>query len=157
MPGDDRDAGVAPERLKLRSDFVAASKGVRFHGRTFSLQSPVEAADVARPPRFGYTVTKKVGVAVVRNRIRRRLREAVRLMADNPAHSGRDYVIFARREALHAGFHEMTEELRRAIEGVHAAAAARAQRPTRPRMDSSGASSKRPHRRAGDQDQAIPS
>ena len=154
MPDNDRDADIRRERLKLRSDFVAASKGVRFHGRAFSVQSAVNSPDVGRAPRFGFTVTKKVGGAVERNRIRRRLREVVRLMPDNPAQAGRDYVIFAKRDALRVSFDEMTEELRRAVFGVHAAARARTKR-TNARDKDSNAFPKGPPRRAGDEDQAI--
>ena len=52
-----------------------------------------------RPPRFGFTVTRKIGNAVVRNRIRRRLKEAVRL-AGGRAEAATDYVIVGRRAAL---------------------------------------------------------
>lgn len=159
MSDSDRSAGSALERLKCRRDFLAASKGARFQTRAFTLQA-VAAEDVTstRPARFGVTVTKKIGGAVVRNRIRRRLREAVRLMADNPARSGHDYVIFARREALATPFASMTEDLRRAVVGVHAVLLmgqkTRSER-RRGRLSapSSPASQRRPH----DKDQAIPS
>ena len=78
--------GVRPPvaRLKKRADFLAAAKGRRQHQRCFVLQGRQrevagEASENADAPRFGFTVTKKVGNSVVRNRIRRRLREAARL------------------------------------------------------------------------------
>ncbi|HUZ67515.1 MAG TPA: ribonuclease P protein component [Beijerinckiaceae bacterium] len=120
MSDSDRSAGSAPERLKLRRDFVAASRGARFQTRAFSLQG-IAAREAERPARFGFTATKKVGNAVERNRIRRRFREAVRLLSDTPAEQGHDYVIFARREALAAPFQSIKEDLRRAIVGVHTA------------------------------------
>ena len=52
------------------------------------------------PPRFGFTVTKQFGGAVQRNLIRRRLKEALRLLKPLPARPGHDYVILARPEAL---------------------------------------------------------
>ena len=63
-----------------------------------------------RPPRFGFTVTKKIGNAVVRNRIRRRLREAVRL-AEPKAESSTDYVLVGRRAALTLQFERLVTDL----------------------------------------------
>jgi ribonuclease P protein component len=77
------------------------------------------------PPRFGFTVTKKVGRAVERNRIRRRLKEALRLLPDLPARKSSDYVIVARRDALSAPFSTLQAELSRAIVAVHRSAPAR--------------------------------
>ena len=54
---------------------------------------------------FGFTVTKKTARrATERNRIRRRLREVVRLIALQSAYSGFDYVVIGRRAALKASF-----------------------------------------------------
>jgi len=103
-----------PARLKTRPDFVRASRGGRVHSRSFSLQvfrrEPV--GDPVAGCRIGLTVTKKVGCAVERNRIKRRLREALRApdLAALPDH---DYVIVARRDALTVGFAGLVGELRR--------------------------------------------
>ena len=56
------------------------------------------------------TVTKKVGGAVVRNRIRRRLREAVRLAGDGEP--GTDYVLIGRHAALTLQFDRLIADLR---------------------------------------------
>ena len=75
------------------------------------------------PPRLGITVTKKSGNAVERNRIRRRLREAVRAHAADEMALGTDYVIVGRREILDAPFGALKDELSRRIRGnkpVHA-------------------------------------
>ena len=58
----------------------------------------------ASAARVGFTVTKKVGNAVVRNRIRRRLKEAVRVHAAGDMQPGNDYVIVGREEVLTAPF-----------------------------------------------------
>jgi ribonuclease P protein component len=94
-------------RLKERSEFLAVAKGARMHEAAFTLQAIArEAGEPAR--RFGLTVTKKTGNSVVRNRIRRRLREALRtsgIARDEVADGGaRDYVIVARREVLSRDF-----------------------------------------------------
>jgi len=65
------------------------------------------------PPRVGYTVTTKVGNAAVRNRVRRRLKEAVRTHAAADMASGNDYVIVGRLEALSVVFGQLKAELSR--------------------------------------------
>ena len=69
-------------------------------------------------PRFGVTVNKKVGNAAVRNRIRRRLKEAMRVHAANDMAAGSDYVIVARRDVLAAPFSTLKAELARRIRGT---------------------------------------
>lgn len=68
--------------------------------------------------RVGFTVTKKVGNAVVRNRIRRRLKEAVRVHAAGDMRPGKDYVIVGREEVLTAPFAAIRTELSRRIRGT---------------------------------------
>jgi ribonuclease P protein component len=72
----------------------------------------LRSAENGRPPRFGFTVTKKIGNAVVRNRIRRRLKEAVRLSAGEVASPGTDYVLIGRRAALSLPFDRLVDDLR---------------------------------------------
>jgi ribonuclease P protein component len=111
----------APRRLKKRSEFLRAARGRRAGGRSFSLQAT--AGDRAEPG-VGFTVTNKTGNAPVRNRIRRRLREAVRACATRlePQH---DYVLIGRREALKTPFGELVDELSAAITKIHASKAER--------------------------------
>lgn len=107
-----------PEGLRKRAQFLHAAKGARFHAASFSLQAiarkPGEEDD-AGPARFGFTVTRKAGGSVERNRMRRRLREALRRAAPLEAKPGFDYVIVARREALGAGFDQLVNDLGRAM------------------------------------------
>ena len=70
-------------------------------------------------PRFGFTATKRLGGAVVRNRARRRLKEAVRLAAQGHAADGYDYVLIARAGTLQRRFTELTRDLQRALAKVH--------------------------------------
>ncbi|HVI36036.1 MAG TPA: ribonuclease P protein component, partial [Gaiellales bacterium] len=66
----------------------------------------------------GITVTRKIGGAVVRNRARRRLREALRRVLPGPARAGHDYVVVARPGALSQPFVELVRELGSAIRGL---------------------------------------
>ncbi len=103
---------IPVERLKRRAEFKRAAKGVRVGRDAFTLQA-VRRQDDA-PARVGFTVTKKTGNAVVRNRIKRRLRA---LAADHPAAFERatDYVLVARRAALAAPYQGLASELAAAL------------------------------------------
>lgn len=100
-------------RLKRRAEFKGAAGGVRVHKPAFTLQALRREGDGAGA-RIGFTVTKKVGNAVVRNRIRRRFRALSDLLSDE-FRASTDYVIVARREALDAPFATLGIDLREAI------------------------------------------
>ena len=105
------------ERLKQRADFLAAAAGIKAPGAALVLQA--RARGDAAPPRFGFTVSKKVGNAVERNRVRRRLREVVRLSAALPGEAGHDYVLIGRRAALGTPFDRLIAEFAGALKRVH--------------------------------------
>ncbi|MGO9400640.1 MAG: ribonuclease P protein component [Xanthobacteraceae bacterium] len=119
MREQDRRSAVV-ERLKRRSDFRAAADGVRASGRAFVLQARQRAENGAI--RIGFTVSRQVGNAVERNRVRRRLREIARLSAaagTAPLRAGHDYVLIGRRAALAAPFGEMMQEFDTALSRLH--------------------------------------
>ena len=110
-------------RLKSRADFLrvaAASRKCVRPGLILQTapQPPHDDAghkethDVAR---VGFTVTRKVGNAVQRNRARRRLRAAVREVMERGAQTGQDYVVIARRETLRRPFPELLADLSGAL------------------------------------------
>src|SRR5262245_33758668 len=103
------------ERLRKRAEFRAVAGGTRVSRQGFLLQA-LNAGEAAakRPPRFGFTVTKKLGGAVIRNRIRRRLREAVRLAGDGDP--GTDYVLVGRHAALTLQFDRLVADLRSGLQ-----------------------------------------
>ena len=105
------------ERLKHRADFLAAAKGAKVPAGAFVLQAR-ERGDAA-PSRFGFTVSKKVGNAVERNRVRRRLREIVRRNAALLPEDGHDYVLIGRRTALQAPFERMAADFTGALKRLH--------------------------------------
>lgn len=105
------------ERLRRRADFVAAARGAKSHGQSVILQAYARGDD--GPARIGFTVSKKIGNAVERNRARRRLREAVRMAAAQTMRPGMDYVVIARREAIEFPFERLVKDVSGAVERVH--------------------------------------
>lgn len=120
-PATLRGTMTAPLRLKRRAGFKAAAKGARAGRTAFTVQA-VRRTDASDPsagdaPRVGFTVTKRVGNAVVRNRIKRRLRALS--ATNNDAFEPRtDYVLVARQAALGAPFDDMGRDLRAALGSV---------------------------------------
>ncbi len=92
----------------------------------FVLQvAPVPAAGQVLPvPRVGFTVSRKVGNAVERNRVRRRLREIARAVFPDQARPDLDYVLVGRQAALGRDFAAMRQELVEALKRLKALAAA---------------------------------
>jgi ribonuclease P protein component len=105
------------ERLTRRTDFRAAAAGMRASVGAFVVQA--RRRTEAGPVRIGFTVSRQVGNAVERNRVRRRLREIVRLAQGGGMRDGHDYVLIGRRAALNAPFGEMRQELDAALSRIH--------------------------------------
>jgi ribonuclease P protein component len=113
---------VTMERLKRRTDFRAITEaGVRAPAKAFVLQAL--RREEMGAVRVGFTVSRQVGNAVERNRVRRRLREMVRLKPKEAFTPGYDYVLIGRRTALTCPFGDMTKELDGALRRVATGAA----------------------------------
>ncbi len=65
--------------------------------------------------RVGYTVTKKIGNAVVRNRMKRRFRALVRETFPDHAIAGADHVLIGRSSGIERDYSRLADELRRAL------------------------------------------
>ena len=116
--GGSGRAGQLFGRLTKRAEFQRVSRGRRVSVETFTLQSRrrEETGREAVPgARVGLTVTKGVGGAVDRNRVRRRLKEALRAAAPLEAERDHDYVLMARREALGRLFAALVDDVRTAF------------------------------------------
>ncbi|MBV9075985.1 MAG: ribonuclease P protein component, partial [Methylobacteriaceae bacterium] len=115
-------------RLTARSEFLAAAKGRRVHGPLFSLQGRLRGDEAGL--RAGFTLTKRVGSATERNRIKRRLRAALLDGAGPFAAASLDLVVIGRRDALEAPYPELVADLSRAL-GTLARGPSRRARPDR--------------------------
>ena len=103
-----------PGRLTSRAEFLrVAGKGRKTPSSGLVLQALVRGDD--GPARLGFTVTKKVGNAVIRNRTRRRLREAARAVLKTEEVRGVDLVLIGRDSTRGREFRLLTEDFRRAL------------------------------------------
>jgi ribonuclease P protein component len=85
------------QRLKQRRDFLATARSASRAAPSVVVQMRNRGDE--GPPRVGFTTSRKLGGAVERNRVRRRLKEAVRLALPGRMRPGRDYVFIGRAEA----------------------------------------------------------
>lgn len=98
------------ERLRQRADFLAVASGARLASPAFVVQRLPR--DDRGPVRVGFTVSRKVGTATERNRVRRRLRELVKQVdASSAMRPHSDYVLVGRRTALSRDFTTMLDDL----------------------------------------------
>lgn len=129
---------VTVETLKKRSEFLRIRGGARWATSSFVLEAKprVERAEVEdgstssskAGPRFGFTVSKKTGSAVTRNKIRRRLKAAVAELAPKLAVAGSDYVLVARTSAAARPFASLLADLEQAFVRVNRAMSSGARR-----------------------------
>ena len=106
------------ETLVKRADFIAASKAEKFVGNSIIVQARYNASENIR---VGYTASKKVGNAVVRNRAKRRMRAAAMETLAQYGTAGADYVLIGRaKTTCTVKFEDLKFELIRAIKKLGA-------------------------------------
>lgn len=113
------DAGPPVGRLTARRDYLAANAGLRVPMPAFILLVRPRGVQSIAPPdaaRVGFTVSKRLGNAVARNRVRRRLREAARLTVPHAGVPGADHVFIGRPQPAEQPFAELVADARRALE-----------------------------------------
>jgi len=106
---------VSPPRLSVmskRGDFLAANRGLRVSRPGFMLLAQPNGD---RGVRFGITVTKRVGNAVVRNRMKRRFRELLRELLPTHGLPAHDHVLIGRDGGIERDFAALRNELRAAL------------------------------------------
>ncbi len=111
------------ERLKRRADFLLvagsrrkyAAPGLVLQMRQRPTDMSPEDIAAASAVRVGFTATRKIGSAVIRNRARRRLREAARTALPHAALAGCDYVVIARAGTLTRPYADLVGDLETAL------------------------------------------
>jgi ribonuclease P protein component len=101
--------------LRKRSDFLAANRGKRFPMPGFVLLVRSRGDD-NQAMRVGFTVTKKIGGAVVRNRMKRRFRALARELLPAGGVPGADHVLIGREGGIERDFGLLREELAKALD-----------------------------------------
>ena len=99
--------------IKRRADFVAANRGLRVARPGFVLLAHPNGG---RGKRYGVTVTRKIGNAVVRNRMKRRFRELLRAALPEAGLPDHDHVLIGREGGIERDFARLREELAIALE-----------------------------------------
>ena len=105
------------ERLRIRPEFLAAAKGEKKPMPGLVLQARVNTNH--NHIRYGLTASKKVGNAVARNRVRRRLRVAAEQILPHSGRSGFAYVLIGRQATLARSFRDLLKDLESALKRIH--------------------------------------
>ncbi len=108
---------MKPTVLSRRADFLAANRGLRVARPGFVLLVRPNGLETMR---YGITVTKKIGNAVVRNRMKRRFRELLWELLPNLGLPGHDHVLIGRDSGVERDFAKLREELGAALERAKA-------------------------------------
>jgi ribonuclease P protein component len=107
------------DRLKIRADFLRAAKAIRRVEGAITLETCPTPEPRPRTVRVGFTASKKVGNAVIRNRAKRRLRAAASQLLPLLGRDGHDYVLVARGTTVARPFPALLSDITTALKAAH--------------------------------------
>jgi ribonuclease P protein component len=110
---------LSVERLKIRADFLRAAKGIRRVEGAITLETCATPEPLPHTVRVGFTASKKVGNAVIRNRAKRRLRAAASQLLPLLGRDGHDYVLVARGTTVARPFPALLSDITTALKAAH--------------------------------------
>ena len=100
--------------IKKRSEFIRSNKfSKKIYSTNFIIQKH-ELNKTENIPHFGFTITKKIGSAIVRNKIKRRLKSIIRKLLkceDNYFDSGFNYILICKKEVVKVSYNDLENEL----------------------------------------------
>ena len=105
--------------LKKRKDFVRVAKGVSKVTRTAILQAAPSLSATCVPAKIGYTTTKKIGKANVRNKARRRMRAVIRELLPVYGMNNVEYVLIGRHNTHYCPYKDLFSDIKWAIKKVN--------------------------------------
>jgi ribonuclease P protein component len=121
--GAERTSRTRPQEaqrlvtIRKRADFLAANAGKRASTPGFILLVR-DRQDADPSMRVGFTVTRKIGGAVVRNRMKRRFRALAREIVPANGFAGADHVMIGRAKGIERDFSQLKTELTKALDGL---------------------------------------
>jgi ribonuclease P protein component len=110
---------VQVDRLKKRADFLRAARGIRRVEGAITLETCATPESARGRLRVGFTASKKIGNAVIRNRAKRRLRAAASQLLPLLGRTGHDYVLVARGTTVARPFPALLSDITTALKSAH--------------------------------------
>ena len=103
-------------KITKRSDYVKASKGQYIKTSSLFLQKVIR--NDKKSPRYGVTASKKIGIAVERNRAKRRIRHAIKEVLPKYGKNGYDYVVVATVKTNKVSWKTILNDLEKAFREI---------------------------------------
>ena len=111
-----KELGFILGKITKRSDYVKASKGQYIKTSALFLQKVKR--DDKKSPRYGVTDSKKIGIAVERNRAKRRIRHAIKEVLPKYGKNGYDYVVVATIKTNKVSWKTVINDLEKAFKEI---------------------------------------
>ena len=116
MTSENEHSGLEVARLRVRPQFLYVRHGKTERRKALVVQARKRRGEAPGPHAgAGFTATKKIGNAVIRNRAKRRLREAARVLLPQHGVPGWDYVFIARMETAEIGWARLLDDMESAL------------------------------------------